>query len=145
MSLNKMFLIGRLGSDPELRYTQSGTAVANFNLATNSMWKDKAGNRQEKVCWHRIVVWGKSAENCQKYLTKGRQIYVEGEIECRSWQTKKGEDRTTVEIKAKDVQFLGGDKTNSSDQSATPAAARAQMDAQEDVGFTGEHTEEMPF
>jgi single-strand DNA-binding protein len=108
MSLNKVMLIGNLGSDPDLRYTQGGSAVANFNLATNEKWTDKSGQLQEKTEWHRIVVWGKQAENCGKYLKKGRQIFVEGRLQTRDWEDKDGKKRYTTEIKADNVQFLSG-------------------------------------
>ena len=108
MSLNKVMLIGHLGSDPELRYTQGGAAVANFNLATNERWTDKNGQNQEKTEWHRIVVWGKQAENCEKYLKKGRQVFIEGRLQTRDWEDKDGNKRYTTEIKADSVQFLSG-------------------------------------
>jgi single-strand DNA-binding protein len=106
--VNKVILIGNLGSDPEIRYTQSGQAVAHFNIATTDTWTDKNGQSQERTEWHRIVVWGKQAENCSKYLSKGRQIYVEGRLQTREWQDKEGNKRQTTEIVANDVQFLGG-------------------------------------
>ena len=90
MSLNKVMLIGHLGSDPELRYTQGGQPVANFNLATNERWADKSGQMQERTEWHKIVVWGKIAETCEKYLKKGRQAYIEGRIQTRDWEDKDG-------------------------------------------------------
>ncbi len=108
MSLNKAMIIGRLGNDPEVRYTQGGMAMANFNLATNEVWNDKGGQRQEKTEWHRIVVFGKQAENCGKYLKKGRQAYVEGRIQTREWEDRDGNKRTTTEIVAQTVQFLDG-------------------------------------
>jgi single-strand DNA-binding protein len=82
-SVNKVILIGNLGRDPELRYTQEGQGVANFTLATNERWRDKSGNNQERTEWHRIVVWGKQAENCAQYLQKGRRVYVEGRLQRR--------------------------------------------------------------
>lgn len=108
MSLNKVILIGRLGHDPELKYTPSGTAVANFSLATKDSWNDKSGQKQEKVEWHRIVVWGKLAELCNQYLAKGKQAFVEGSLQTRSWDGKDGQKRYTTEINARTVQFLGG-------------------------------------
>lgn len=108
MSLNKVMLIGHLGSDPELRYTPGGAAVANFNLATNERWTDKNGQSQEKTEWHRIVVWGKQAENCGKYLKKGRQVYIEGRLQTRDWEDKDGNKRYTTEVRADNVQFLSG-------------------------------------
>lgn len=106
--VNKVLLLGRLGADPEVRYTPSGAAVANFNLATNESWTDKEGQKQERTEWHRIVVWGKLGELCGQYLTKGRQAFVEGRIQTRDWTDKEGNKRYTTEIIAQNVQFLGG-------------------------------------
>ncbi len=106
MSLNKAMIIGRLGADPELRYTQGGKAVCNFNVATSEVWNDSSGHRQEKTEWHRIIVFGKQAEHCAKYLKKGRQAYVEGRIQTRDWEDRDGNKRTTTEIVAQAVQFL---------------------------------------
>jgi len=111
MSVNKVILIGRLGQDPELKYTPSGTAVANFSLATSDSWTDKSGQKQERTEWHRVVVWGKLAELCNQYLAKGRQAFVEGGLQTRSWEGKDGQKRYTTEINAKTVQFLGGNAT----------------------------------
>jgi single-strand DNA-binding protein len=127
VSVNKAIIIGRLGADPEVRYTQGGQSVANFNLATDEVWTDKSGQRQEKVEWHKVVVWGRQAELCGEYLRKGREVYVEGRIETREWQDREGQRRFTTEIKAQNVRFLGGrndgnyDANRSSNQSA-PAA-----------------------
>jgi single-strand DNA-binding protein len=106
--VNKAILIGNLGRDPELRYTQSGQAVVNFSIATSENWTDKAGERQERTEWHRIVVWGKTGENCAQYLSKGRTVYVEGRIQTREWEDREGQKRTTTEINAQTVTFLGG-------------------------------------
>lgn len=108
MGVNKVIIIGNLGSDPELRYTQGGQAVCNFRVATSDRWKDKDGNVQERTEWHRIVVWGRQAENCEKYLSRGRQVYVEGSLQTREWEDKDGNKRYTTEIKAHNVQFIGG-------------------------------------
>jgi single-strand DNA-binding protein len=108
MSVNKVILVGRLGQNPEVRYTPSGAAVANFSIATNESWMDKQGQKQEKTEWHRIVVWGKLAELCSKYLTKGRQAYVEGRLQTRQWQDKDGQTKYTTEVQAQTIQFLGG-------------------------------------
>ena len=107
-SVNKVIVVGNLGRDPELRYIQSGQAVANFSVATNEKWKDKDGNNQERTEWHRIVVWGKSAENCAQYLQKGRSVYIEGKLQTREWEDREGHKRSTTEIVAQTVQFLGG-------------------------------------
>lgn len=107
MSVNKVILVGRLGQNPEVRYTPSGAAVANFSVATNESWTDKQGQKQEKVEWHRIVVWGKLAELCNQYLQKGRQVYIEGRMQTRQWQDKEGQTKYTTEVQAQTVQFLG--------------------------------------
>jgi len=106
--VNKAILIGNLGRDPELRYTQSGQAVANFTLATTESWSDRNGERTERTEWHRIVVWGKTAEMCAQYLSKGRQAYIEGRIQTREWEDKEGQKQKTTEINAQTVTFLGG-------------------------------------
>ncbi len=108
--VNKVIILGRLGKDPEIRYTGEGTAVCNFSLATSEQWKDKStGEKKEKTEWHRVVVFGKVAELCNQYLSKGRQAYVEGRLETRSWDNKEGVKQYTTEIKASSVQFIGGD------------------------------------
>jgi single-strand DNA-binding protein len=106
--VNKVILIGNLGKDPEVRFTPSGAAVANFNIATNESWTDKSGQKQERTEWHRIVVWGKLAELCGEYLKKGRQCYVEGRLQTREWTDKEGKKNYTTEVVAQTVQFLGG-------------------------------------
>ena|SRR5690349_5235927 len=110
-SVNKVILIGNLGRDPEVRYTPSGQAVANFTVATNEAWTDKAGQKQERTEWHRVVVWGKAAENCGEYLSKGRSVYIEGRLQTREWTNKEGAKQYTTEIVANPVGgvvFLGG-------------------------------------
>jgi single-strand DNA-binding protein len=106
--LNKVMLIGNLGKDPEVRYTPGGQAVANFNIATNEAWTDKQGQKQERTEWHRIVVWGKVAELCGEYLSKGRQVYIEGRLQTREWTNKEGAKQYTTEIVANQVLFLAG-------------------------------------
>ncbi len=106
-SVNKVILIGNLGRDPEVRYTQNGTAVANFTLATNEVWNDKSGERQERTEWHRIVVWGKQAEIAREHLSKGKQVYIEGSIQTRQWDDREGHKRTTTEIKAQRLIMMG--------------------------------------
>ena len=106
--LNRVQLIGHLGTDPEVRYTGTGTPVANFSLATTERWTDKSGKKQERTEWHRIVVWGTQGENCGTYLRKGRQVFVDGKIQTREWEdTNNGQRRFTTEIIAQDVKFLG--------------------------------------
>jgi single-strand DNA-binding protein len=106
--MNRALLIGRLGQDPEVRYTEGGKAVGNFTVATNERWTDKGGQKQERVEWHRIVVWDKQAELCGEYLSKGRQVAVEGRIQTREWKDKEGVTKYTTEIVADRVEFLGG-------------------------------------
>ena len=105
-SLNKVMLIGRLGKDPELRYTQSGQAVANFNMATDESYRGQDGNMVERTEWHRVVVWGRQAETACNYLHKGSLVYLEGSLQTRKWQAQDGSDRYTTEVKAVRVQFL---------------------------------------
>jgi len=107
-SVNRVILIGNLGRDPELRYVQSGQAVTTFSVATNDRWTDRDGKPQERTEWHRVVVWGKQAENCANYLAKGRSVYIEGRLQTREWEDKEGQKRQTTEIVAQTVQFLGG-------------------------------------
>lgn len=106
-SVNKVILIGNLGKDPELRYTPGGQAVASFPLATSEKWRDKEGVMQDNTEWHNIVVWGRQAETAKEYLAKGRQVYIEGRIQTRSWDDKDGNKRYTTEVVAQRVQFLG--------------------------------------
>jgi single-strand DNA-binding protein len=134
-SVNKVILVGNLGRDPELRYTQSGQAVANFTLATNEKWKDKEGNSQERTEWHRIIVWGKSAENCAQYLQKGRSVYVEGRLQTRDWEDREGNKRTTTEIVAQAVQFLGGRGGAGSESPPPPAGPGDPGPPASDVPF----------
>ncbi len=106
-SVNKVILIGNLGKDPELRYAPSGSAVANFSLATSEQWKDQEGNLQEKTSWHNIVVWGKLAEITAEYLKKGRKVYVEGRIQYRDYEGRDGNKRYVTEVVVNDLVMLG--------------------------------------
>jgi single-strand DNA-binding protein len=108
-SVNKVILVGNLGADPDLKYTASGKAVCNLSVATNETWKDKQGEKQQKVEWHRVNVWGDQAENCSKYLAKGRMVYLEGKLQTRSWEDKEGRKRYVTEVVADRVVFLGGE------------------------------------
>jgi single-strand DNA-binding protein len=120
--VNKVILVGNLGRDPEVRYTQTGTAVANFTLATSERWKDAAtGENKEKTEWHRIVVWGKQAEIANEYLHKGKQIYVEGSLQTRDWTDRDGNKRYTTEVKAQRFQMLGGRSAEGPSQAAPVA------------------------
>lgn len=105
-SLNKVMIIGRIGKDPEVKYTQSGACVANFSVATDESYKDKQGNKVEQTEWHRCTVWGKQAEFVNKYLGKGRLVYVEGSLQTRSWEDQQGNKRYVTEIKAMRIQAM---------------------------------------
>ncbi|HJX34042.1 MAG TPA: single-stranded DNA-binding protein [Desulfatiglandales bacterium] len=109
-SVNKVILVGNLGSDPEVRYTPSGRAVANFSLATTEKYTNKEGEKEERTEWHRIVAWARLGEICGEYLTKGSQVYIEGRIQTRSWEDRDGNKRYTTEIVAQAMQMLGGSK-----------------------------------
>lgn len=115
--LNKAFLIGRIGQDPEMRYTPSGIAVTNFTMATSSKWRDKQGNIQEETTWHDIVCWNKTAEFVGEFAKKGSLIFVEGEIQKRSWEDKNGVKRISVEIRARNIQLLSRTQGERSAQS----------------------------
>ena len=116
--LNKVQIIGRLGKDPELRYSQSGTPVANLSVATDESYKDRDGNKVDRTEWHRVSVFQRQAENCANFLAKGSLVYVEGSLTTRKWQDQQGQDRYTTEIKAERVQFLDrkGDNQVGSEQ-----------------------------
>ena len=107
-SINKVMLIGNLGSDPELRFTPSGVQVANFSLATTESWTDKSGERQERAEWHRIVLWRRLAEIAGQYLKKGSKIYIEGKLQTRSWEDQNGQKRYTTEVVANSMEMLDG-------------------------------------
>lgn len=106
--VNKVILIGRLGNDPEIKTINNGKQVASLSVATSEQWKDKDGAKQEKTEWHRVTAWDRLAELCGKYLKKGRQVYVEGRLQTRSWEDDKGQKRYSTDIVASTVQFLGG-------------------------------------
>ncbi|MBI5063477.1 MAG: single-stranded DNA-binding protein [Desulfatitalea sp.] len=111
--VNKVILVGNLGQDPEIRYMADGTAVANFSIATSETWKDKqTGEKKERTEWHRVVAWRQLGELCGKYLSKGRQVYIEGKLQTRSWE-KDGVTRYATEIVASEVQFIGGNRDES--------------------------------
>lgn len=112
--VNKVIVVGRLGTDPEVKTVSNGNTVARLSVATSESWNDKDGQRQERTEWHRIVVWGKLAELCGKYLSKGRQVYVEGRLQTRSWEDQQGQKKYTTEIVANTVQFLGGNGASTS-------------------------------
>ena len=118
--INKVILVGRLGADPEKKQTQTGQTVTRLNLATSESWVNREGERQEKTEWHRIVIWGKLAETCAQHLNKGRQIYVEGRLQTRSWETEKGEKRFSTEVVANQVLFLAAGAPKTTTEAKTP-------------------------
>src|SRR5216110_2242666 len=126
MSVNKVILVGRLGRDPETRYTGGGQAVANFSVATDETYKDKAGDRQKRTEWHKIVVWGKQAEIAQQYLKKGSLVFVEGRIQSREWQDKEGQKRTSFEVVASNFRMLGGRGDGGGSASGGGGGSRAE-------------------
>lgn len=139
-SVNKVILIGNLGRDPEVRYTQGGSPVANFTLATNEVWTDKAGSRQEKTEWHRIVAWGKQAEIVRDHLAKGKQVYIEGSLQTRQWDDRDGNKRTTTEIKLARLVMLGrpeggGEARGAPAVGSQDAAAEEAPPPEDDIPF----------
>jgi single-strand DNA-binding protein len=150
MSVNKVILLGRLGQDPELKYTPGGSPVCNFSLATTESWTDKQGQKQERTEWHRIVVWGKLAELCNQYLAKGRQAFLEGRLQTRSWDDKDGNKRYTTEIMANTVQFIGGAPAHTNnnthvDNSYNQAAPQAQAPEYQIASDASFAADDIPF
>ncbi len=133
-SANKVILVGHVGAKPEIRYTNSGAAVANVNLATNEVWTDNDGNRQERTDWHRVVAWRQLAELCEQYVDKGSLIYIEGKLQTRNWEDKNGQKRYTTEVVADTLTMLGGrggdftPKQKSSDKEEMPPEPEEEMD-----------------
>ena len=136
--VNKAMLIGRLGKDPEVRYTPDGTMVTNFNLATDEQWKDKNGEKVQKTEWHRIVTFGKLAEICGNYLVKGKLIFVEGRIQTRSWEDKDGVKRFTTEIIASNMQMLDSKAQSKAEDSSLETSSVSSNNA-------GTPTDDVPF
>jgi single-strand DNA-binding protein len=130
-NLNKVFLIGNLTRDPELRYIPSGTAVANFGLATNRVYTTQDGERKEEVCFVEIVTWAKTAENCANYLSKGRPVFIEGRLQYDSWETEDGQKRSRLKVVADRVQFLGGRR----EEGAPGAEEMGGLEADDDIPF----------
>lgn len=156
MSVNKVILVGRLGRDPETRFTGAGQAVANFTVATDESYKTRSGERQKRTEWHKIVVWGKQAEIAQQYLKKGSLIFIEGRIQSREWQDKEGQKRTSFEIVATNFRMLGGRAEGAAagvggDVSSPARSREAEFDAggmsEEPMssGDTGVSDEDIPF
>jgi len=138
-SLNRVMLLGHLGKDPEVRYTSSGRAVATFTLATSQRWRDQDGTDQERTEWHRIVAWGRLGEICGEYLSKGKQVFLEGRIQSRDWEDQDGNKRTTVEIVANDIIMVG---SSGMPQSRPDEAPRKPLGA--GTGKAGASTDRVP-
>ena len=139
-SVNKVILIPNVGKDPDVKFTPGGQAVANFSVACNEQWKDKAGVEQKRTEWVRIVAWGKLAELCGQYLQKGRQVYVEGKMQTREWTDKENVKKWTTEVVAKEVTFLG--KGEGRGEAAAPSGAPAPDSA---PGNPGPGEDDIPF
>ncbi len=135
--INKVILVGRLGADPELKTVNSGQNVSRFSLATSENWVDKEGQKQERTEWHRVVVWGRLAEICAKHLSKGRQVYVEGRLQTRSWEDQQGQKKYSTEIVAQTVQFLGAvtERSESPSNQAHDFGPEPQFDQTDDLPF----------
>ena len=142
MSLNRVLLIGNLGKDPELRFTPGGRAVARFPVATSEVWSDQDGQRQERTEWHNVVVWGKQAETCGQYLSKGRQVFLEGSIRSRQYDDKDGNKRYITEVIAQRVQFLGGGR---GDGAGAGRAGSGGAGGGEDVPAPMPEDDDIPF
>lgn len=147
MSVNKVIILGRLGQDPELKHTPNGNAVCNFSLATSESWKDKnSGEKKEKTEWHRVVVWGKLAELCGEYLSKGREVYVEGKLSTRSWDDKNsGEKRYATEVNGSTVQFLGGSDKSENKNPTTKNKGRMLDQNHKPQTVAGFSNDDIPF
>ena len=149
-SVNRVFLMGNLTRDPELRYIPSGTAVANFTIAVNRVYSTQTGEKKEEVCFVRIVVWGRRAEVCGEYLSKGSPAFVEGRLRSRSWQAQDGQNRSTIEVVADNVQFLGGanrgkQKPSTKADDAPKVSPQEEDVASVDLNEGNEGSEEIPF
>lgn len=134
--INKVILIGRLGADPEMRFTPSGAEVANFRMATSETWTNKNGEKEERTEWHRIVAWRNLAKICGEYLSKGRLVYIEGRIRSRSWEDKEGNKKYITEIEATDMKMLGG---------PGPEARKAKEPGSEEAAPPPKDEEDIPF
>lgn len=150
MSVNKAIIVGRLGQDPEVRYTQSNAAVATLSIATSEKYKDRNGQMQESTEWHRCVAWGRTAEICQQYLKKGSLVYIEGPIQTRSWEDKSGEKKYTTEIKVLSMQMLDSkgmsqdnDGYNKNSQSNGSSQPKEKMAV--DLSSMPDKDEDLPF
>ncbi len=148
-SLNKVTLIGNLGSDPEVRATSSGGKVANFSLATSRQWKNAAGEKQEKTEWHRVVAWNNKgfllADVVEQYAKKGDKIYVEGAIEYRTWEDKEGQTKYTTEINAREIILLGGNNTSSAPTGKSHLGDREKADLNNFPEALDDDDDDLPF
>jgi len=133
-TVNKVILVGRLGADPQLKYTPSGKANANFNIATNFTWKDQDGNKQDKTDWHRVVAWGKLAEVMGEWLKKGSYVYIEGKLQTRSYDDSNGVKKWITEVVANDMEMLGKKSDSTGSEEAQP-----------EIEDTGEEESDLPF
>ena len=141
--MNRVTLMGRVGQDPELKYTPGGTAVANFSVATSKKWTDKNGQKQEKSEWHRIVIWGKLGELANQYLAKGRQVLLEGELQTRAWDDKDGVKRYTTEIVANNLEFIGSAPSQNNQNGGSSSAPGDQSyNVSSDASFAAD---DIPF
>lgn len=132
-SLNKVLLIGNLTKDPELRYTPGGTAVANLRMAVNRKFKDRTGELKEDTCFVTIIVWDKQAEVCNEYLQKGHPVFIEGILQSRSWETPDGQKRSTIDVRAERIQFMGG----------TASAGKGADSGGNSEGTAGDHSQDV--
>jgi single-strand DNA-binding protein len=150
-TVNKVILLGRLGKDPEMRYSPSGTAVANFSMATNHSTKDQDGNFTDKTEWHRVVCLGRLAEIAGEYLQKGKQVYIEGRIQTRSWEDQQGQTRYVTEVVANEMTMIGGRNDNnggdstSYDAAAPPPKKEASPKVQEEAASSPNEEDDLPF
>ncbi len=147
--VNRVFLVGRLGRDPEQRFTSSGTPVTNFSMATDERWKDQSGERQTRTEWHQIVVWGRLAEICSQYLNKGKLVFIEGRLQTREWDDRDGNRRRTTEIVASDMQMLGSRSEEQGMRESVPSAPAPEAgSANQGVGSQGDveiSDDDIPF
>lgn len=139
--VNKAIIVGRLGADPEVKTVSSGQTVTRLSVATSESWNDSNGQKQERTEWHRVVVWGKLAETCGRYLSKGRQVYLEGRIQTRSWEDQQGQKKYTTEVVANTVQFLGATGEAREDAGSHDAAATQNFGPEPSF----DSSEEIPF
>jgi len=144
-SVNKAILIGNLGADPEIRYTNSGQAMATFSIATNRQWTDREGQKQEQTEWHRIVAWGRLAEIIERYLNKGDSVYIEGRIQTRQWEDRDGNTRYTTEVVAQEMTMLGGGPPGGAPGAGGGGGRKAPYEEDADFNQVPEEDDDIPF